>query len=309
MKVSIVKDFLLKHATPGLPLLLGLSGGPDSMALLHLLLEARFTPVEAAHVDHGWREESGREARLLEDACHRLSVPFHFCQLKGQFPTESEARIARLSFFKQLFKQKNYQALVLGHQEDDQAETVLKRILEGASLTSLGGICPLQHFEGMPIWRPLLSISKEELVLWLSKKGISFFKDPTNLQIKFLRGRLRSQIFPDLEEKFGKNIRTNLSYLGSYSQELKAYLMRKIDPLWASKTEDGIDLTPFFPIERIELKMFLKCWSDREKLNLCRSSLEIIEKALIKGCGFRKIIKGNKEIIISKRRLIVAIKK
>ncbi len=94
---------------------------------------------------------------------------------------ENEARQARLNFFKEIYQKIDAQALVLGHHGDDQSETVLKRILEGASLSSLRGILPVSILEGMQVWRPLLDASKAEIRSWLKAKGLKPIEDRTNL--------------------------------------------------------------------------------------------------------------------------------
>ena len=244
-----VFEFLQAHFRPGAPLLLGVSGGPDSLALLHLLVEARhFFPMElhVAHVDHGWRPESGGEAKILEGIVKALGLPFHLCVLQKEGDNknlENKAREGR-SFFLNLYKEKGFQALVLGHQANDAAETVLKRVLEGASLTSLGGIKPVSQFEGMPIWRPLLKVSKEELVAWLEKRGFAAFDDPTNRDPRFLRARMREHLLPTLAQSFGKEIQNNLCRLGEAAHEMAAYLQKKIAPILerVERTSDGLRL-------------------------------------------------------------------
>ena len=141
--LQVVKEFLKVHYREGFPLLVGFSGGPDSLALLHLLMECRrFFALElhVAHVDHGWREASGREAEGLQRAVGSWGLKFYVRRLEGIPATEVAARESRLRFFGELYKELGCQAVVLGHQGDDQVETVLKRILEGATLPALGGI-------------------------------------------------------------------------------------------------------------------------------------------------------------------------
>jgi len=306
--MKAVKDFLLSHHVQGSPLLVGFSGGPDSTALLHALLECRrFFPleIEAAHVDHGWRAESAAEAAILSAHCKEINVPLHTCRLTGGCKGEETAREARFSFFSNLC-QKGYQAVLLGHQRDDQAETVLKRILEGAHPLSLGGIEPIQEWKGMQIWRPLLSVPKEEILIWLEKKQLKFFNDVTNADPRFLRGRMRSVIFPELEEKFGKNVAANLSYFGSHAQELADYLSRKTARLWQAAKGGLMDFEPFFPIERLELKTFLKQWVESQDAFLSRVALEDLVRLVEEGRGRSKIVSGQTEIEIHRR--VVAIK-
>ncbi|HEY5259429.1 MAG TPA: tRNA lysidine(34) synthetase TilS [Rhabdochlamydiaceae bacterium] len=282
-----VVEFLQTHYRPGAPLLLGVSGGPDSLALLHLLVEARhFFPMElhVAHVDHGWRPESGGEAKVLEAIVKALELPFHLCVLEKEGDNknlENRAREGRFSFFLNLYKEKGFQALLLGHQAGDAAETVLKRVLEGASLTSLGGIKPVAQFEGMPIWRPLLKVSKEELVAWLEKRQLAAFDDPTNRDPRFLRARMREHLLPTLAQSFGKEIQNNLCRLGEAAHEMAAYLQKKIAPILErlERTSDGLrlDLSPFLPLETLEVKALLKALAEQEEIAFSSFHLDLLQ--------------------------------
>ncbi len=283
-----VKEFLEQHFQEGKPLLVGFSGGPDSTALLHLLIECRrflSLDIHVCHIDHGWREESRAEAELLQS---QIKLPFHTFRLEGVAKTEDAAREARLEIFERLYRELDCQALVLGHQGDDQSETVLKRILEGAHLTSLGGILSVSTRKGMSIWRPLLEVSKEEILQWLKQKNLSYLEDSTNEDPAYLRGRMRKNIFPWLAAQFGKEIAENLRHLGSSAQELKKYLESRTVSLHQaierSEMEESIDLNPFFPWEPVELKSFLKSW-----LKLSRTELETLHSLLQEDAGRRKI--------------------
>ncbi len=298
-----VKEFLGAHFKPGKPLLVGFSGGPDSTALLHLLIECRrffSLDLHVCHIDHGWREESRDEAELLQS---QVKLPFHRFRLEGAARTEDAAREARLEIFEQLYRELGCQAVILGHQGDDQSETVLKRILEGAHLTSLGGIAPVSIRKGMPIWRPLLQVPKQQILQWLEHKNLTYLEDSTNEDPAYLRGRMRKNIFPWLSAEFGKEVSENLRYLGLSVQELKKYLESKTAPLHQavrrSEEEESIDLNPFFPWEAVEIKNFLKSW-----LKLSRTELETLYSLLEEDASRRKI----GECITVHRRM-VAIKK
>ena len=119
---------------------LGYSGGPDSKALLYSLLACRrffSLELQVAHVDHGWRPTSGQEAEALKKEVLSLELPFHLCTLKfGEFERaigRSRVGLSALAF-SSLYRQLGCQAVLLGHQAEDLAETVLKRLFEGAHL-------------------------------------------------------------------------------------------------------------------------------------------------------------------------------
>ena len=268
MKKSVVK--VEPRFKP--PLLLGYSGGPDSKALLYALLDAGITP-HLAHIDHAWRPESAEEARLCRLEAETLGCPFHTIRLDPPPATEDEARNARWNFFRSLFAKIPFQALVLGHQADDLAETVLKRVFEGAHLTSLTAMQEVSTRDNITIWRPILSFSKRDLTAYLKKKQLTPFYDATNEDPTFLRSRMRHQLLPFLNKTFGKQIAMNLCLLSHRSAELDDYLQSKIAPL-LSQVEAGPWgfylgrelFAPLHPIEKRALIQKLRPLS-REEIN------------------------------------------
>lgn len=226
---QILKKFLSCHWVPGRPLLLACSGGPDSKALLYLLIEAKQffnLDLHVAHIDHGWREESGTEAEALKKEVERLGLTFHLKKMENVEQKEGTARAGRYVALTEIAQYIDAQAVLLAHQMEDQAETVLKRIFEGATLSSCRGMKEVSCNEKLVLWRPLLSVSKKELMEWLQNLNISYFTDPTNLDPKYLRGRLRTSIFPFLEKEFGKSIVKNLCLLGKRAEKLEEHLIR-----------------------------------------------------------------------------------
>ncbi len=215
MKENPVIPFLRKYWNQEQPLLLGFSGGPDSMALLHLLLQVKL-PLHLAHIDHGMREESREEAERIASYAKKLGLPFHLRTLREITGSNLEERFReeRRQFFHELCGEFSFQAVLLAHHADDQAEVVLKRILEGSRLYNIGGMAPTDEQEGVNFWRPLLGMRKEILLNFLEKKKIAFFEDQTNKNLHYLRARMREEIFPFLEEKFGKQVRNSLCRLG-----------------------------------------------------------------------------------------------
>lgn len=271
------------------PLLIGCSGGPDSRALLHLLLGCRkFFPLDlhVAHVDHGWREESAVEAEHLRKEVEGLELPFHLKTLSiNDFKPgnwEEQGREHRLKFFAEVYAKVGAQALLLGHQADDQAETVLKRLFEGASLYSLRGLARETNLAGMKVWRPLLPTQKKEILAWLAAKGISYFDDATNRDSRFLRGKMRETILPSMAAAFGKEISGNLCRLGEESREVREYFEDLNRPLLE---EFKGDLRPLLPLPPLQLKFLLRGWFEREKLTISR---EIIDEIVLQIPSMRK---------------------
>ena len=272
------------------PLLLGYSGGSDSKALLYLLLECRdyfFFELHLAHIDHGWRQESKKQAELLRKEAEGLSLPFHLRTLslksfkKGNL--EEQARDQRLTFFLDLYTHYGFQALLLAHQADDHGEVVLKRVCEGSHLTKLSGILKKNSLKGMQIWRPLIAIQKRDLITWLEQRSLSFINDSTNFNSQFLRGKMRVELLPLLAQGFGKKVLDNLCRLGQSAAKLSDYFHRKLfhhfqkisGGIFGSYLEFSTDL------EEIEMQFLLKEWFENEKILVSREvGDEIISKVL-----------------------------
>jgi tRNA(Ile)-lysidine synthase len=291
----VVKSFLRRHWDGRSPLLAAYSGGPDSKAILYAAIQARLAPIHIAHVDHGWRLESRDEALLLQKEAAALGVPFHSIRLE-KMTTEDEARLSRLQYFRSLSEKIPFQAVLLGHHADDLAETVLKRVLEGAHLSRLSGMKAISQIDNVLIWRPLLSIARREIQKWLSHRSLTAFYDRSNDDPHYLRARMRLEMMPLLSRSFGKNISENLAVLSDRSLELEQYLASRIirRPIkgpfgwWI----DGHGL------HRLEIRHLLLQVSDVEHVTMTRPVLETI-------LAWMEGKKTNHRIDISHRVMIV----
>ena len=185
-------------------LIIGLSGGPDSVFLLHILAavqkEKNLTLI-AAHLDHGWRTESANDAQFCKDLAHSYGIPFSSktmadlnLALKFNGSKEEIGRKARRSFFESLAKEYNAHAIALAHHADDQMETFFIRMIRGASLAGLAG---MKTKDGIYI-RPLLKTKKEEILAYLKENKISYVIDESNSSDKYLRNRIRNTVIPAL---------------------------------------------------------------------------------------------------------------
>ncbi len=181
-------------------LLVGLSGGADSVALLCMLLEAG-CDVTAVHVNHGLRgaESDGDEA-FVQTLCTRLNVPLlTYRACPPEKPGEGWAREARYGFFRQAMQATEADALALAHHRDDQAETLLLHLLRGAGLNGLTAMAADSNMAGMRILRPLLPYSREELRAYLEEKNQPWREDASNADVRYLRNALRGEVLPLLE--------------------------------------------------------------------------------------------------------------
>lgn len=250
---TLIENFFRDRLDRAKPVLLGISGGPDSLALLHLMVEYRRRITfnfGIAHIDHGWRQESREEAALLEKLAVFLNVPFHLKILTPQLVAEDGAdseknleaycRLQRIAFFTELCRSHGYQAVVLAHHADDLAETVLKRIFEGASFPNLVGMTKETSWGNLLVWRPLLSVSKKELIKFADRFTLKPFDDKTNLDARFLRGRMRTTLIPELSRIFGKEIASPLIKLSRDATEWRDYIHERVLPVLRQ-----VELGPF----------------------------------------------------------------
>lgn len=293
MKGSLIQEvvrFLKARSVKGSELLLlGCSGGGDSLALLHLLIESRRRVpfhLQVVHVDHGWRPESRAQAEELRQHVESLGVLFHLVAIEAP-PKEAAAREARLQAFGTVYRRLGARALLLAHHRDDQAETVLKRLFEGAHLTVLKGMAPVARLDGMEVWRPLLSTPQRDLRRWGERRGVIPLDDPTNRDPKYLRARMRAELLPLLAKSFGKEISGTLSRLGDTLRDLTDYLDGQLVPYFAALDEGGkaVDLSRIPERRPFEVQLFLKRWTDREEVPLSAAALATLYSLLAKGSG------------------------
>lgn len=195
---------------PGSTVLVALSGGPDSVALLHLLLEVaaeRRLTLHAAHFDHGLRPEGGAEAERVARWSREWGVPCTVGRAARELrPTQAALREARYRFLRRTAAREGADRIATGHQADDQAETVLLRILRGTGLRGLGGI-PLRRG---PYVRPLLRFWRLEILDFLEEREVPYLVDPSNRDRRWARARIRHDVLPLLESAVEADVRRRL---------------------------------------------------------------------------------------------------
>lgn len=199
-------------------IVLGVSGGPDSIALLYCLLalkeEYRLT-LHIAHLNHMLRpKDSTKDAEFVRGLAKKLGFA---CTIKkvnvkalNKGSLEETARQARLDFFLETAKRIKADKIALGHTLDDQAETVLMRLLRGSGLLGLSGILPKREISGVTVIRPLLGIKRKEIESFLKAKRIIPRQDESNLDDRYFRNRIRRKLLPRLE-KYNPNIKEVLA--------------------------------------------------------------------------------------------------
>ena len=214
---------------PGGTILCAVSGGRDSMCLLHYLwaLSAqRDFSVAAAHLDHGMRPTATRDEAFVADFCREREIPFHveharvYEQAEAWGVSVEEAgRRARYEFLERTARQIGAERIATAHHRDDQAETVLLHLLRGTGTEGLAGIPPVRG----KLIRPLLDTPRSEIEAYLSHHGLSYVEDETNEDLRYARNRLRREIWPALEQLHG-GARENVARAAAIVRQENAYL-------------------------------------------------------------------------------------
>lgn len=257
--LNTIRNNLLRHLDSKDKLLAAISGGIDSMVLLHVLLELRDAgklQFGVAHLNHQLRgHESDGDELLVQKTCRQYKITcitenadVNSISSEKNISTEMAAREARYDFFKQCSEKYGYNCIVMAHHANDQAETILMRLIRGASLTGLCGIRMVSHMNGMKLIRPMLNITRSEIEKYAQANCIIWREDSSNQQVDYLRNKLRHNILPVLNElnpAFVKNIYKTSTAL----QADDDFIDKKACKLYNSSVKNSLD---FSEIEKAE---------------------------------------------------------
>lgn len=200
------------------PVLVGVSGGRDSIVLLHWLKGCGFDKIIVCHLDHGLRKESRGDARFVADFAETLGV---VCEISRsnvvtlakrlKISIESAAREARYKFFARMARKHSCQRLLLAHHADDQVETFLFNLIRGSGSSGLGGMSPLSlRDNGLLVARPLLGVWREEIDAYIAAHALPFREDGSNTDPRYTRNRIRHSALPALAAALGRDFRRAL---------------------------------------------------------------------------------------------------
>jgi len=228
-------------------IVVGLSGGADSVALVDALASLRRRRgfrVLAAHLDHGLRAGSADDAAFCAELCRALDVPLRVGRAdvraraaRERGGLEQAARRERYAFLRRVREEEAAFAIAVAHTRDDQAETLLLRLLRGAGATGLAGMRPRSG----DVVRPLLAVSRGEVLAHLRERGLAWREDPSNADLAHRRNRVRHELIPYLEERFNPGIRASLARTASVLADEAAHVRGEAEALVAaiSREESG----------------------------------------------------------------------
>lgn len=306
------------------PVLLALSGGADSRALLHLLAQQAKQdgfPLTVAHINHCIR---GEEAERDADFCHRLANEYglKLAYLREDVPAlaaehgrslEEEAREVRYAFFAKLMEERSIPLLATAHHADDNLETVLFRLSRGSTLKGACGILPCRPFGKGFVVRPLLNATAEEIRTYCAKNSLEYVTDSTNELLCCARNRIRMEVIPVLEQLF-PNPQKRVAQFAKYAKEDEDYLTEQAQRFLSEQPAKGLPMKelqslPDAILRRV-LRMYAKEHLDRELeskhtellMQWVRTQQGSTERALYDGClavvenGSLRMVRGTSHL-------------
>ena len=231
--LSTVQAYIAQHQLlrPGAPVIVGLSGGADSVALLHILTRLG-SPCVAAHCNfHLRNDESDADADFAQQTAEALGLPFRridfdtadYARQNG-VSTEMAARTLRYEWFETLRRELGAEAIAVAHHRDDNVETVLLNLIRG---TGLSGLCGMRPRNGH-IVRPLLSVDRHQIVRWLADRHLPFCTDSSNASDVYRRNFVRLRLLP-LMEQLNPSVRDAILRMAGHLTDVEAIYRNAID--------------------------------------------------------------------------------
>lgn len=251
-----VINYLNEILSDGDVVVLGCSGGPDSMALMDLLLKFRKTKnisIVCAHVNHKVRPQSDEEMVWMEKFCDKNKVLFEKMVINnyGDDNFHNEARNIRYNFFESLINKYNAKYLMTAHHGDDLMETILMRIVRGSTLGGYAGFSTVVEKENYSIVRPLVYVTKDEVLEYDKKHKIDFVVDKSNFSDKYTRNRYRKVVLPFLKSE-DKNVHLKFLKYNKTLEMCSNYLSKQVDDVLKTLYHDKyIEVDKFKQLDTI----------------------------------------------------------
>jgi tRNA(Ile)-lysidine synthase len=286
-----VKRMIERHKllSPGDRVLVAVSGGPDSVALMHVLCSLREElglHMEVAHLQHGIRGEEAREdARFVAELAKKMKLPFHLSEVNvprmrlaaGKGNLEALAREERYRFFADMAREQGFNKVATAHTQDDQAETMLMWLLRGSGRKGLGGMAPIgarkvanaRSTYELTVIRPLLDLSKAEILEYLELKRLAYRVDRTNQDIRLLRNWIRLELIPKLKERSDPHFSSRLAHQAELLRDedggLEGFARTELGRI---RRADGLDRESFLKQPVALQRLILRLWIEETRGHL-----------------------------------------
>jgi tRNA(Ile)-lysidine synthase len=283
---QVVEETIRKYAMfrKGDRVVVGVSGGPDSVSLLFLL--HRMAPrlgisLHVAHLNHMLRQKAAQDdALFVKRVAETLGLPVtirrmdvrRVCRTE-KLSVEEAARKVRYEFFLEVARKTGSSKIAVGHNMDDQAETVLMRLLRGAGPEGLSGMSPVREIGGCKIVRPLLEVPRAYIKQFLEKERIPYKKDASNIEPVYLRNRLRLKLIPYLQKNYNRRIRKILCNTAESIKLMYEFVRKSARRAMAvcSVVENGC--------VQVDLRKFVR-YSEAVQIEIIRNSIENVAGSL-----------------------------
>ncbi|MGX2710749.1 tRNA lysidine(34) synthetase TilS [Acinetobacter baumannii] len=255
--------------------LIGCSGGMDSMLLLHLMAQIFPQKIRAIYIDHQLQDQSAEWAEVVATQATILNIPYIIQKVQiANGNLEAQARQARYQAYQQHLQEN--EILLLAHHQQDQAETVILRLLSGAGVDGLAAMQAIDYRKDMTIWRPFLDLTREQIALWAVQLEVKYIDDPMNYDTHYDRVWCREALWPFLTSRFPKmqQALSRTSYLMQDASEILEEVLK--DDWQYSGSADYLDLTKLSELSFARQRQLLSAWMKGQ--GQYRPAFEMVER-------------------------------
>ena len=264
-KLAFNLKFSESHFSKNLDVFVGLSGGADSIALLHYLNEmnksSEIGSLQAIHVNHGYSPESKKWENFCKDFCKDHNIELTTTSIKNLDSTaslEGSFRKARFKIFANILR--SPAVLALAHHMNDQVETILFRMFRGSGPEGISGINEVNILDGIKVLRPMLKIKKDEIYEYIEKNKLEYIHDHSNDDEQFDRNFIRNRLMPLISERWPAAIKkiSDLSELSKQDIEFKNIFMEQ--RIGEFQSESGLDILSLSKVSETERTYIIRHW-------------------------------------------------
>ena len=308
--LKVIKDYNLINKKDNI--VIGVSGGPDSMALLNIFINLvknnqLDVKIFVAHINHGIRKEADDETKFVEEFCKNNNIECFIKRekveelaKKQKIGTEEAGRKLRYEFFEEIAKKTNSNKIATAHNANDNAETVLMNLMRGTGVSGLKGI-EIKRDE--KYIRPILKITRKEIEEYCIENNLDPKFDKTNKENIYTRNKIRNELIPYIEKDFNPNIISSLNRLSELAREEDEYLDKETKKNYTNILEEStenqivLDLKKFNTIEKV-IKMRIIRYTISELFGSAQNIEKVHIEDIIKLCENNI---GNKYLIPNKK--------